>query len=168
MFTSSGQGSTPGVPGAHTASLATEQADSISEIFADGLGNGRRDDTLRLPTDDGVLFSARAAHRYLWPLFFSRARHRSRLPAVVSRVATGSSSRSRKGVALFAHQRLRCGHQRLRCGHRLVARGDPSRLVRSSLRRRERGCSWASGVRSEIHGAGGASTRRARLSSTTS
>jgi hypothetical protein len=103
MFTSSAQGSTPGVPGAHTASLATEQADSISEIFADGLGNGRRDDTLRLPTDDGVLFSARAAHRYLWPLFFSRARHRSRLPAVVSRVATGSSSRSRKGVALFCH-----------------------------------------------------------------
>jgi len=40
MFTSSAQGSTPGVPGAHTASLAPEQADSISEIFADGLGNG--------------------------------------------------------------------------------------------------------------------------------
>jgi hypothetical protein len=30
MFTSSAQGSTPGVPGAHTASLASEQADSIS------------------------------------------------------------------------------------------------------------------------------------------
>jgi hypothetical protein len=42
MFTSSAQGSTPGVPGAHTASLAPEQADSISEIFADGLGNGSK------------------------------------------------------------------------------------------------------------------------------
>jgi hypothetical protein len=48
MFTSSAQGSTPGVPGAHTASLATEQADSISEIFADGLGNGTTTEELWL------------------------------------------------------------------------------------------------------------------------
>jgi len=49
MLTSSAQGSTPGVPGAHTASLVPEQADPISEVFADGLGNVlQADDSIKV------------------------------------------------------------------------------------------------------------------------
>jgi len=60
MFTSSAQGNTPGVPGAHTASLAPEQADSISEILADGLGNG-----LTMPELDFRSMFKVVSNRYL-------------------------------------------------------------------------------------------------------